>query len=412
MMINGALRPIAGSYDLWAAEALRRAEFDQANPGWNGTADKPPAEYQPLAFTAPQHLQGVPVPARKWIVSGWLPAGNVTLNYAAGGEGKTLLAQQLMTSVATGLRWIGLPVTQCRAMGLFCEDDDDEMHRRQDAINRSYGIQFNDLVDMRWTCPVGDDNTLIRFEADGSPVFTERYRDFREQALEFKPGFVVFDVAADLFGGNENVRQQVGQFLKHGLGSLALELGAGVLLNAHPSRAGISSGDLDGGSTGWNGAARSRWAMLTPSGEEGEPLDLDARILAKKKANYASRGDEIKLRWVEGVLVLDPKVMHGTVAGIGKGNAEAVFLALLDKIGTQGRHASDSRNSANFAPRLFSQHPDRHGFSKRDFEGAMNRLFASGQIRREHYGWASDKTFHIVHVDHFEDAKEALEGLP
>ena len=64
----------------------------------------------------------------------------------------------------------GLPVTQCRTIGPFREDDADEMHWRQDAICRSHGIELRDLGDRQWSCPVGVDNTLTWFEQDGSPV--------------------------------------------------------------------------------------------------------------------------------------------------------------------------------------------------------------------------------------------------
>ncbi len=368
---------------------------------------KPPPA--PLAFIDPATLHGLPIPERRWIVPGWLPAAAVTLHYAAGGEGKTLLAQMLMTSAATGLPWLGLPVTHCRAMGLFCEDDAEEMHRRQDAICRSYGVGLRDLGDMRWSCPVGDDNTLIRFEQDGTPVMTDRFADFVAQTKVFRPELIVLDVAADLFGGNENVRQQVSTFLKFCLGGLARDLGAAVLLNAHPSRAGISSGDMDGGSTGWNGGARSRWALVTPR-EEGEPVDETARVLTKRKANYSTRGDEIRLRFADGVLVREGGLGSGMVASLDRRNCEAVFLDLLDKVGPTGRHASDSRNSGVYAPKMFSQQPDRQGFTKRDFEVAMNRLFAAGQIRVEHYGKPSDKTHHIVRAIAGEGPEQGGEG--
>lgn len=373
--------------------------FEPDKASWSGSNQqpkKPVHEYAPLAFVSPQSLQNQPIPDREWVVPGWMPLRTVTLHYAAGGEGKTLVAQQLMTSVATGQRWLGLIVNPCRAIGLFCEDDETEMHRRQDAINRAYGVEFQDLEDMRWSCPVGDDNTLVRFEADGMPVFTERFDDFRKQAMDFGAGLVVLDVAADLFGGNENIRQQVTAFLKTGLGSLARDLNAAVLLNAHPSRAGISSGDLDGGSTGWNGAARSRWALVTPKGEEGEPVDMDARLLKKMKANYSTRGDELKLRYVEGVLHRDGQVMSGMMAGMDKMKAQQVFLDLLAKMEPAGLHVSASRNAGNYAPREFGRRPDRQGFTKRDFEFAMSALFTEGRLRVEGYGRPSDNTKHII----------------
>jgi len=394
-----------------AAEGMRRAQMDRSivADGWAppGKPEKPQAP--PLAFTDPTRLHGLPIPERQWVVPGWLPSAAVTLHYAAGGEGKTLLAQMLMTSVATGTPWLGLEVQRCRAMGLFCEDDADEMHRRQDAICRSYAVELRDLGDMRWSCPVGDDNTLLRFEADGTPVMTERFTEFMAHARLFRPGLIVLDVAADLFGGSENDRAQVSAFLKFCLGGLARDLQAAVLLNAHPSRAGISSGDMDGGSTGWNGGARSRWSLVTPRDEDG-PVDETARVLTKRKANYSTRGDEIRLRFRDGVLEREGGLGIGMVASLERRNCEAVFLELLDRLPPAGLHASASINAGNYAARLFSRRPDRQGFTKRDFEVAMHALFTHGQIKVEAYGKPSDNTFHIVRATPGDGLSEGGDG--
>ena len=398
---------IAADPELLAMEAVRRAAIDRAAGRTTGRAERAPTP--PLAFLDPSTLAGKPIPERVWIVPGWLPASAVTLHYAAGGEGKTLLAQQLMTSVATGALWLGLHVRRGRAIGVFCEDDADELHRRQDAINRSYGLDFSDLADMRWTAPVGDDNTLIRFGADGQPVFTDRFEDFKVQAKAFDPDLVVLDVAADLFGGNENVRQQVSTFLKFGLGSLARDLDAAVLLNAHPSRAGISSGDLDGGSTGWNGAARSRWALMTPKGDEGEPVDETVRILTKKKANYSTRGDEIRLQFRDGVLVRDGGLGGGVVTSLDRRKCEEVFLELLDLFTTQDRRLSDNPHAGNSAPKLFAQHPKASGYKIPDFRRAMNTLFTEGRIKLERYGRPSDTTWRLMRDDATSNAETEAE---
>ncbi|MBO1361989.1 AAA family ATPase [Acetobacter sacchari] len=361
----------------------------------------------PLRFVDVASLAGKVVADREWVVDQWLPAGCVTVHYAAGGEGKTLLAQQLMTSVAAGVPWIGLHVKKGRVLGMFCEDDEDELHRRQNAINVAYGVTFDDLSDMRWTAPVGDDNTLVRFENDGTPVETDRLGDLRAFALHWRPSVIVLDVSSDLFGGNENVRTQVSVYLKAVLGALARDTGAAVLLNAHPSRAGISSGDLDGGSTAWNGGVRSRWGLYTPNGEDGEPRDETVRVLSKKKANYATRGDEIRLNYRDGVLWPEKSDDPPLFQRLDKERCEQIFLDLLDEVGRQGRHASDSRNSANYAPKLFSQNPKRQRFTRRDFETAMNRLFGAGQIKVEPYGKPSANTKHLVRAE----SCEGGEGL-
>jgi len=119
-------------------------EFKARNPQW----DKPDTASQaakgkekdneqpqkPMIVVDPRSLQDKLVPERRWIVRDWLPFGYTTALYGDGGTGKTLLAQQLMTSCATGVPWLGMTTMRCPVLGLFCEDDEDELHRRQHAI--------------------------------------------------------------------------------------------------------------------------------------------------------------------------------------------------------------------------------------------------------------------------------------
>ena len=65
------------------------------------------------------------------------------------GASKTLLAQQLLTSVATGREWLGLPACKRRAFGLLCEDHEHDLHINQKKINRAYWTDYEDLGDLR-----------------------------------------------------------------------------------------------------------------------------------------------------------------------------------------------------------------------------------------------------------------------
>ena len=60
-----------------------------------------------------------------------------------------------MTACSLGVPWFGIPTAQCRSFGYFCEDDEDELHRRQDAINRAMGCDYADLEPMRLQPRVG-----------------------------------------------------------------------------------------------------------------------------------------------------------------------------------------------------------------------------------------------------------------
>jgi RecA-family ATPase len=215
----------------------------------------------------------------------WCQAGyrtRATGIYGAGGEGKTLLAQMLATSCATGALWLGLDVQHCRSLLLFCEDDRDEMHRRQDDINRAYGCGFCDLGAMRWLPRLGEDNALMTFE-DGRRAYTELFSRLLAAAKEHLAKLIITDTLADIFPGNENDRAQVRAFVQQGLGLLARETQGAVIALAHPSRAGMSSGSGESGSTAWIGTFRSQLHLSAPKpetkGSDADAIDPDLRIL-------------------------------------------------------------------------------------------------------------------------------------
>jgi RecA-family ATPase len=356
-------------------------------------AEPPPTAK--LHIINPADLELEPVPQREWIVQDWLPIGAVTALYGDGGTGKTLLAQQLMTACATVTPWCGLAVTRCRAIGLFCEDSEAELHIRQVRICQHLGIRLGSLGEMRWISGLGEDNTLASFANDGRMHATERYDALEKAAKDFGARLVVLDTAADTFGGNENDRGQVRKFIGL-LNRLALEINGAVLLNAHPSRDGLKTGNLDGGSTAWSNSVRSRWSLARPGQDDtAEQQDTAERVLTRRKANYASTGDTIKLRWVLGAFA--PMTTEGGISGtIQRAAVESVFLDLLDRCNEQQFRVSNSRNAGNYAPRVFARRPDADGYSAKEFERAMARLFTDRRIRLAVYGRSGDARQQIV----------------
>ena len=351
----------------------------------------------PLAIINPTQWQGIEVPSREWIVQDWLPVGTVSANYGDGGAGKSILAQELMTSCATTEPWLGYAVSQCRSIGLFCEDDENELHRRQDKINDALGVHFADLEHMRLVSGYGHDNTLVAFTPDGELQIRPRFHQIAEAAKAFGAHLVVLDTAADLFSGNENDRRQVRVFISL-LGRLALDLNGAVLLNAHPSRSGLKSGDLDGGSTAWSNSVRSRWSLAPPEAEKDDDTapDTSLRVLTRRKANYAATGSTIRLRWRNGVLL--PMTSDGrAVAGpISQQTVDELFLTLLDRCSAQNFNVSSSKSSGNYAPKVFARRPDRDGCNRRDFETAMMRLFTARQLINEEYGRTGDPHYRVA----------------
>lgn len=263
----------------------------------------PPVE----AGDAPIHvpdLCGTPAP-REWVAEGWIPKGVITGLSGDGGMGKTLLAQQLLYAAGTGGKWLGMDIPQMRALGVFCEDDKDELHRRHDAIKASMGHAIGNPFQGVWLWPrVGSDNLLVTFDKDNKPALSPFFDAVKKHVLEHQIELLVLDTIADLFGGNEIIRAQVNFFVKSVCGAFIKEAKAAgftlsILLLSHPSQAGRNSGTGESGSTAWNNAVRARLYLTRL--EDGI---AEQRVLTRKKSNYSSSGDDVKidLLWSDGVL--------------------------------------------------------------------------------------------------------------
>jgi RecA-family ATPase len=327
-------------------------------------------------------LAGMPIPRRRFLVPDWVPHGVVTGLYGDGGMGKSLLVMQLQTSMALGKPWLGLQICEPGiSLGVYCEDARDELMRRQADINAHYGCGFEDVKEAHWWPRLGEDNMLMTFTSKGKAELTSFFRQVKEAALDLKAKLIIIDTVADTFGGDENDRGQVRQYVQGALGSLARDIGGYVVCTAHPSRVGLSTGSGDSGSTAWSNALRSRLYIERTKAAPGDPPDPHASTLYRKKANYAARDASINLRWHQGVI--GPDTFLGTDQD--RPSADEAFLKLLDKMAQEGRQVSSKSRAGNYAPKLFAKRPDRCGYGEAEFERAMERLFNSGAIAIGNY---------------------------
>ena len=272
-------------------------------------------------------------------MEGWLPVGTVTSLYGSGGVGKTLLAQLLQSAVGTGRPFLGIDTKQCKVLSVFCEDDSDELHRRQVCINASMGIGMQDLGAVRWQSRFGKTNVMATIEG-GLLKQTDFYEFVRAAAKQSGARLVIIDNIAQVFAGNENIRAEVTQFV-NSLGTIAQEIKGAVLLLGHPGKADNSEYS---GSTAWDACVRSRWILERPKEDldeqdAGELADL--RVLRRAKANYARKDDEITMRWDAGTFRTEgPARFKDAVDRIEERLQEkadeAAFLACLELFENKG----------------------------------------------------------------------------
>jgi AAA domain len=281
----------------------------------------------------PTIFKGTQAPPRIWIAPEWVPYDVVTGLYGDGGTGKSLLMLMLQTATALSgsNMWLGVPVMgEIVSLGIYCEDDQNELQRRQEGVNAAYFIDHDALSNVRWQSRYGLDNTLMTFSRGGHRgQLTKLYHRLLEEALDIKAKLTIVDTAADTFGGSELDRGQVRQFVQRALGQIAIKTGGAVICCAHPSLSGLNSGSGTSGSTGWSNAFRSRLYLKHVSDE-----DPDARVLEGKKTNYARRNAALTLRWHNGVFI--PVAPNGGPGSYGA-DPKRVFLDILAEMTEQNR---------------------------------------------------------------------------
>lgn len=390
--------------------------------GERNRSDRPSGDVtvRPQVVSASTLARRAP-PERCFVVPGLVPARAVTLLSGDGGIGKSLLALYLAVCVALGIEWLGMNVSRGRVVILTAEDELDEVHRRLEQICIFLGIELATLTDLFIVPLAGIDALLATVDRSrGVMEPTRLFGSVRDIVQRTQSTLVILDTLADFFGGDEINRSQARSFIAI-LRGLALEFDLAILLLAHPSISGIASGSGSSGSTGWSNSVRSRLYLERVKSEKDEVPDEDLRVLSVKKANYASAGTTIEIRWRGGCFVRDDgelKEEREVKRAARTEKADGVFLDILAKLVQQGREVSPNP-SASYAPTMFEKHPDAGGIKKRVFAGAMERLLASNAIHVRTDGPPSKRRSKLalgpapqVASDPVEPASQASDALP
>lgn len=352
-----------------------------------GKASAPTVEIQHMDLRA---LSGKKPPKRRWVLDSVIPDGEVSLLTGRGGVGKTLLAQQMATAIAKGLPFLGRQVDQRKVMLFLCEDSEDELHVRQDDINRSMGLTMEDIADDMLICSrkFMDNLLSVHDRSTGAMRRTAVWEGLVEKAKAFGAKFIVVDTIADTFGGSEIDRTQVRQFVQACLGRLAQEIGGAVLALGHPSRSGESSGEGTSGSTAWHASVRSRLYLDHAAKDQSGPF----RKLSNKKANYGPQGAQWLLRWARGVLEFHAgsvseavAAAHGAAAlpkSVGDAAQDAVIAVIRNN---SSKPLNLKRNSPHYAPKALKVlDPDTLApFNSDEIRTAIDELERRGAIRAD-----------------------------
>jgi RecA-family ATPase len=341
-------------------------------------------------------LSRLPVPDRVWRLENWLTTG-ATLLAGGGGVGKSTLAQTIATALATNTSYIAKPTGSMPIVNLMwaCEDDSDELWRRQVAICAGLNVPMSELEDLFYLeSRFGCDNTLYTL-AFNRPVWTSTFDLLREQVNDTHADVLWLDNLGHVFGCNENDRHLVTAFINW---LVRLRLGLSVVVLGHPAR---GSGSEFAGSAAWENAVRTRWYFgqkLPDQDDEedgGGDANPDVRYLCRRKANYTFR-DCLRFTYRNGLFVPDEsktETFSERFGGAARNEEiDVVVLAGFDRCLAAGITPTDGRTSPDFLPTRIMAMNLNGAWGKRDLARAMNRLMGEGRLKRAVVGAYSNRT--------------------
>ena len=348
-----------------------------------------PLNWPTLALESP--------PERKWAIKGWVGFGHVTLLVGSGGIGKTLLAQQIASCLALGRTFIEEVPSPFKCLMWACEDDHDELWRRQLCLARWCKSGLEEFHEHLTIVPRhGLENALVSTEY-GKLLFSPLIAELSEQASDLHSEVVILDNVAQLYGGNENDRHSVTAFLNALAGALP---GRAIILLAHPSR---GAGSEFSGSSAWENTARTRLYLgatlpNTKPDPDAAPDDT-VRYLSRRKANYSPK-DWRRMTYADGALTPDTLIDSGGIVGtIKRDLVRRIVRSGLGKLSAMGLYPSGGQKSPYFLPKLLVEYKLDEGISARDLAASMRELMTEGVLRLETIGKTKSRNAIRVLVD-------------
>lgn len=358
-----------------------------------GEAKKPaaiPPVRKPMQWSKLEQEQP---PERIWRLSHWLSIGP-TLFAGRGGVGKSLVAQTVATALAIGQNYIDEVTSPLKVLAWFCEDDHDELWRRQIAICDYFGVRLSDLEGKLVIEPrLGCENTLFA-PVFGTPQWTPLRDELREQMNDYGADLLIADNTSQMFGCNENDRHHVTTFC-NGMVGLVPDRPTSQLILSHPAKATDSEFS---GSTAWENAVRMRWFMGSVLPDQPQPdeevEDPNVRYIAKRKTNYSVK-DYRKLFFDMGVF--KPEDAPGEVSArynyaARTEGAQSAVLAAVSKLHAKQIRVVEAKNSPDSLLGRMRSAKLMQDYTPREITDAIASLRLSGRLIETQVGTNANRT--------------------
>ncbi len=306
-----------------------------------------------------------PAPPR-FIVDDWLPAGYATLMAGHGGVGKSGIALHLAVCMALGRPFFGLAVSQRRVMYLSCEDRENVLHWRLARICAFEGVSIADLAgNLELVDLVGQDTVLYRTPRADRADATYAMGALMHRFAVAQHDVLFVDGISDTFGGNENDKIDVKQYVNSLIRLIDPNDGAVVLIgHVNKQTAGGDAGANEGysGTTGWHNSVRARWYLYPETiKDDGNTVRTGTLSLDLQKSNLGVSDRSLKFNWDEvhhmfvGETVAPESQFDRTVR---ERQERAMVIGIISQICRNGGRVPSTTMGRRTTWHVISAHPD------------------------------------------------------
>lgn len=319
-------------------------------------------------------------PEREWLIKDLIPMNAVTTFFGTGGIGKSLLCQQIATSLALGKHTFGETPRQYSVLGMYCEDDRDELIRRQKAICNHFGVSVSDIAERIHLYSFTDKDSFLAKAPKGILEVTNVFKGLEAEINRLNPDLVIIDNISQVLCGSKMDEAVVTSFFAE---LRRLCRNRSLLIVGH-------TGKPDGegktteyyGSVAFNNAGRQR-LFLEKIGDEV--------IFSARKSNYGGTTYSKTMYYRDGAfelispLALAKQKESDKKDQINKGRQ--AILAFIEIGASKGIYYRSARNAFMSVVKAMQADLEvNKGLNKKQLEDSLQSLVNDGLIHEEVIG--------------------------
>lgn len=336
-------------------------------------------------------------PPRRMLIDDFLPIGIVGLLASPGGVGKSVAAVQLVSSVATGVPFLGMHMQEVgAALYLAAEDDEGELHRRTRRVLEHYEamgrVDRGAIAErLHIVSRVGMDNMLTVAGRDGDVARTalaERIIATVAPIPDVK--LILLDPASRFKGGNGNDETAATKYIET-LEAISVATGATVISSIHTNKAALKAdtepdqGVVRGSTALVDGArwvgSMQRLKKVDAKAYGVSAADADRYVrLDLVKTNYSRPWGGMWLRREAGGVLVPAELEHHPDAQQQE-RSQAKYDDVLERL--RGLLRDEGPMTTTRICRDFAGTVGRLGAGKETVRSAISRALGEGELIAE-----------------------------